>query len=212
MGLISDIVGSITGKTAAKELRKGKAATDKLLDDSYNTGVVPAYNEAYQLYDPYKQQGDAAQKMLMDSLGVNGTEAQGAVLAQYEGANPFRQFNINRGVQAVNRAKNAGGNAWSGAAALAGNRVAQERGSQDLQQWRENLMAGGQTGFNATSAQAGIKAGMGNNAWAYGTTKAGVQQNHSNAMAQNSNTLANNLLGIAGMGLKASGVGGYGAK
>lgn len=197
MGFFDDF----TGKSAREDLKKGAKASNAALDQGY-AGLQQNYNQAYDLYSPYAQSGQAGNAMYSNAIGLNGHDAQQQVVNQFAGSDPFRQFNEDNSNRATARQWNANGAYDSGASRLASARVNQERGSQDWNAMLDRWGNMGQQGFQATGAQAGIKTGLGDSAWGYGTTKAGQATNQANAMAQSRGILTNNLLQVAGTAAK----------
>ena len=93
---------------------------------------------------------------------------------------------------------NARGASGGGLANIAAQRVFQQSAGNWLDRYRD----AGQQGFQATNAQANIRAGQGDAAYGYGATKAGNAINYGNALAETRGIGVNNLLNIVGTGIK----------
>ena len=193
------------GTSQQKDLKASKGAADSALSQGY-TGAMGDYKTAQGMYDPYVKQGQQANSMYGNALGLNGVDAQKSFGANYAAADQFREQNADFANNALMRQYNAKGMGNSGTAALATQRASLERGSQDYNNYLNRLQGQGQQGFQATGAQAGLQQGMGDMTYGYGQQRAGNEINYGNALAQSRSTGINNLMGLAGLGLK-----GYGA-
>lgn len=192
------------GTSQQKDLKASKAAADSALSQGY-TGAMGDYKTAQGMYDPYVKQGQQANSMYGNALGLNGVDAQKSFGANYAAADPFREQNADFANNALMRQYNAKGMGNSGTAALATQRASLERGSQDYNNYLNRLQGQGQQGFQATGAQAGLQQGMGDMTYGYGQQRAGNEINYGNALAQSRSTGINNILGVAGVAAKAAG-------
>ena len=192
------------GTSQQKDLKASKAAADSALSQGY-TGAMGDYKTAQGMYDPYVKQGQQANSMYGNALGLNGVDAQKSFGANYAAADQFREQNADFANNALMRQYNAKGMGNSGTAALATQRASLERGSQDYNNYLNRLQGQGQQGFQATGAQAGLQQGMGDMTYGYGQQRAGNEINYGNALAQSRSTGINNILGVAGVAAKAAG-------
>lgn len=193
-----------TGKSAQKDLKRANAQASEHLAQGY-TQQRSDYESALGDFTPYAQSGQQANAMYADAIGLNGVDARQQLVDQYAYADPFRQFNEDTANKAIARRWNAGGSYDSGAARLAAARANLERGSQDWNAMLDRWGGAAGQGMQAAGATAGIKTGMGDNAYNYRATQAGQAINQGNAMAASRSTLSNNLLGLAGTAVKAYG-------
>lgn len=193
-----------TGNSARDDLTIAKGKADKALREGYNTANT-RYDQAYGEYAPYADvgaQGMADNDVYRQAIGLGTAEQQTAAQDRY-----FNDPALERAMQpqfnAMQRYLNARGSAAGGKASLAAARVANEGYQGWLDRTRDvgqNAMA---TGFNASNARAGIRAGQGDLAYGYGATKAGNAINYGNAAAGTRGILSNNLMNLAGTAAKA---------
>jgi len=159
------------------------------------------YDQAFDQFNPYAQQGGAANAMYGNLLGLNGADArdqaQGVITSD-----PMFQGAMGQQSNALLRQLNARGASGGGQAHLAAQRVLQSNYDNVL-----NRYAGaGQQGMQAAGAQAGIRTAQGDNAYGYGATRAGNAINYGNAMASAKGIGVNNLLALGGLATQAYGV------
>lgn len=193
-----------SGKSAKKDIRAANAKAEAAVDRG-NAQAQGYYDQAYGEYAPYAglgQQGMADQNIYRQAIGLGTPEERAAAQDRYFSDPAYARMN-DQNQNAMMRYQNARGSVGGGKAALAGARVANEGYQGWLDRTRDvgqNAMA---TGFGAASARAGIRTGQADQAWGYGTTKAGNAVNYGNAMAASRGILTNNLLNIAGTAAKA---------
>lgn len=198
---------AFTGKSQQRDLQRANATANAALDSGYQQSQQ-RYDQAFDMFSPYAQQGQQGQKAYLDLLGLNGQEAQGSAYGMMT-SNPIFQGQLGQESNAMLRAMNARGQGAGGAAAMAGQRVFQ----QNAGNWLDRYAGLGQQGMQATGQQAGIRTAQGDNAFGYGATKAGNAINFGNAMASSRGIGVNNLLNVLGTGAKvataAYGTGGF---
>lgn len=185
--------GSFFGNDQRKDLQRANAQATQALDKGY-ADSMQRYDQAAGLLDPYAQSGAEGNAMYAALL-----RGDPDAIAQFN-ANPILQGNIGQASNAMMRYLNARGGAAGGTGAAAMQRVGQQGAMQFLDQYRGL----GQQGFQAAGAQAGIRQGQGDAAYGFGATKAGQAINYGNAMAGTRNIGINNLLNLAGTGIKAA--------
>lgn len=187
--------GSLFGSDQAKDLSRANKQANAALDSGYQSSQN-YYNQASSAFNPYVQTGQAANNFYANALGLNGdaarSSAQNTITSDPLWSGKFALDSNN-----VLKAMNARGLGASGAGALAGQRVLTE----DYQNALQNYANLGNQGLQATGAQSNVWQNQGQNAWNYGTTKAGNAINYGNALAANENTGLNNILGILGTGV-----------
>ena len=196
--------GSFFGSDQQKDLANSKASADASLKQGYDTAQTN-YGNAQNLYKPYQQQGQQANQMYGNALGLNGLQAQKDFGANYAAADPFRQQNADFATNALQRQYNARGQTYGGSTDLAVSRANLERGSQDYGNYLNRVQGQAQQGYQATGAQAGLEQGKGDLAMGYGQTQAGNAINYGNAQSQSRSIGVNNVLGLAGTAAKAAG-------
>lgn len=197
-------------------LNKGTSALDSGLTSS--TGYL---NSAGTTLSDLQKKYGAGTDLYLNALGVNGADA--AQQAQQSFTNgPGYQQGINAGLDAINRRRAAGGMLDSGNADLDALNFAQNNQNQQYNTWLSNL---GGLVSPETQAATGVANNDTNLANLYqtdATNRIGLYGNYAsgniganNMQAAGESAGAKNLLGgalsLAGLGLKASGIGGFGS-
>jgi hypothetical protein len=195
LGFLQDL----TGSSAKKALKQGKAASDAALQAGYDQ-ATPFYNQAKALYQPYADAGGKANQLYADTLGVNGADAQATGENTYFN-DPVQQRILQQKTNALLTQQNARGNTYNARGLLAGQRV----GLENYQGWQQQLAGLGNQGLQATGQIAGITSGQGDLRYSLGAAQAGQETNYANARAQASQLGVNNLLGGLGVAAKAYG-------
>lgn len=206
MGLFSNFFGG----DSRRDIRQGMARANGFLTDGRDA-AQGAYDKAYETsqgyLNPYIESGQRGQGAYDDLMGLNGADARAAAQEQYYSSNPAMMGQLGQQQNAMMRAMNARGSSYSGAGALAAERVSQQNYGQFMDRFNNRA----QQGFGAAQAGAGNANLYGNNTaqlqYGYGQQRAGNEISASNAISQTRNTGMNNMLGIAGLGLKAAGLG-----
>ena len=211
MSILGDLVGSFTGSTAKKAANEAYQNSTRVLQEGRDKGVDAynqGYDQAYGFMNPYAQSGTQANSMYTGLLGLNGADTQRGLLAQYAGADPFRQFNEDLTNKSLARSYNRMGMLDSGNFRMAAARANLERGSQDYNNYlarlaglsQQGMGAAGQLGNFAMGRGQGV-AGLWNN---YGQNQAGNEIQHGNATAQASGIFGNNIMKLASMAVSAA--------
>src|SRR5215207_3555772 len=162
-------------------LGAGLDLTRGALNRGYTTGRED-YDRASHLYDPYAQTGQKGFNMYANSMGLNGPEGyKGAVDAFSAG--PGYQWAVDQATGGLMRKQASlgtlgGGNTMAGVTTLAHNLANQEYGN-----WRQGLQWLGNTGYQATGAQARLAQGQGDLATGYGQNLAGVESDYAKNVA-----------------------------
>lgn len=209
MGFLSGFVDRFTGQGAVKAAKQGEQQANALLQQGqtaatghYNTG----YNSALGRINPMLQSGTAANDLYANHLGVNGVPAQQNAMNGFQ-TSPGYQYLLNERMRGLNARANAGGNYYSGAALRGAGDAHQAMMSQEYQNYLNRL--GGYAGQGNQMAQyaAGLdtqNAGnLANLAYGVNQQMAGNAINRSNAEAQASGALMNNILGLGSLGISA---------
>ncbi len=195
MGFLS----SFFGGDQRKDIRRANAEANSALKTGYDA-ATGRYGEAFDMLTPYEQQGRAANDAYGAALGLGTDEERAALQQSYESDSGFQGL-LGLQSNAMLRKLNAGGSGTGGGKlALAGARVGQAAYGDYL----NRLMGEGERGGQYATGHASIKQGQGDLDWSFGTTKAGQAVNYGNAMSASRNIGINNLLGVAGLGLKAA--------
>ena len=193
--------GSFFGNDQRKDIQNANAQSNADLATG-RTAAIGNYRAGQQRFDPYAQQGQKANALYGNATGANGVDAYKGAMADYAGADPFRDQNADLANNALMRQYNARGQGNSGTASLAVARAQTERGAQDWNSYLGRLQGQAGQGLQATQAQAGFDQGMGDIESGYGQQKAGNAINYGNAMAGSRNIGLQNMLGVAGTAAK----------
>jgi hypothetical protein len=145
-------------------------------------------------------------QLYSDALGLNGAAGNARAQAAFT-AGPGYQFQLDQGLEAVNRAANARGALNSGNTDVDALKLGQGLAGQTWQQWLGNLAPYNQLELSATSGAASGNAGINQNVANLGVTGAGILsgagQNKANVATGQGNTLAdlarNYYSGLAGL-------------
>lgn len=205
--------GAFTGSAA-----KNQAAATKTANDGYaNAGATASQGFLKQGYDasvgrmqPYADGGRRGYDQYNNMLGLGGAGAQQGAMAAYQAANPYQQAEQQRLMQAGDRRAAATGQFNSGLGALARARTSDEVANRNYQQYMGQLQGMGQQGMQASGAMAGYDQN-------YAQGRVGVQNAQTGQLTGNQNAyntqwnqgnqaFAQNLMGVAGLGLQAGGL------
>lgn len=187
--------GSFFGSDQRRDIKNANKKATQQLEQGFGQ-QQQRYDQAFNMYDPYVQQGTQANTMYNNALGINGAQAQQNAYNTIT-ANPLFQNSLNQDNNQMMRYLNARGNS-GGAADLAAQRVF----NQNIGNWLDRYNNAGQRGLQATTYGADIRTGQGDNAMGYGATRANQTVQFGNAMAASRNIGLNNLLKVAGTAAK----------
>lgn len=211
MSILGDLVGSFTGSTAKKlagETYDRNTAINRDARDQGLAGINQGYDQAYGLINPYAQSGTQANSMYTGLLGLNGADTQRGLLAQYAGADPFRQFNEDMANKSIARSYNRMGMLDSGNFRMAAARANLERGSQDYNSYLARLAGLSQQGMGAAGQLGGYAMNRGQgiaNLWnGYANNQNAAEVNRGNSLAQASGIFGNNIMKLASMAVSAA--------
>jgi hypothetical protein len=210
----ADINAGFTGATGA--VTGGAAAARSDLTGGYN-GATGAINSGADNALGYLGQGyNAAQGYLgqaggslgalgakygagtstyLDSLGINGAEGNARASAAFAPSQAYN-FNLDQGLEAINRSRNARGMVNSGNT----DRDAQTYGaglaSNEMKGWQDRLAGLINPELSATSGQAGVYGQQANMANQYGTNQAGVASGRGSMLSDLSSRYGINMAGV----------------
>lgn len=194
MGFFSNL----TGGDSRRDIRRSKARAEGLLTEGYE-GATGRYDEAFDIFTPYAEQGQEANRLYGQAIGL-GTDAEREAAQSRYFQDPAMQSILGDKSNALLRQLNARGNTYGGKAALAGARV----GRENYEGWLNRLMGQGQQGGQYAGQQAGIRMGQGDMTYGFKSSLAGNEINAGNAIAGTRNTGINNLLGAGETAMKAA--------
>lgn len=213
--MLNALIGSLTGRTARRDLQNAYTESQSQLrrgQEGSEQALGLGYGDAQGYLNPYAQQGQRANDLYGRAMGFQGNDARRQFMGEFAGNDPFRQSNEDMASRAMTRRYAAMGySPGGGTSGLALARAQLERGSQDYENYMNRLAGAAGQGAQIAGQQAGMAMG-------YGQGLAGVrggfaQQNaanainYGNAQAANSNVLAQNLLGLGGLGVRLFGGG-----
>lgn len=200
---------SFLGRSQRRDIDRGFDYSTRQIGQAQDT--VKSYGDRADSYwRPYAERGEQASGVYADSLGLNGEAGGQNALATYRaGRNPHLQFEQDEAQRGIDAAANARGMVNSGMNATAAAYARQKLGYQDYAGWQDRINGVSQQGMQAAGQRSGIAMNTGNALAGLYQTQAGNGIQYSNALASNRNVGVNNLMGLGGTALKASGVGGY---
>lgn len=211
MSFLGGLVDSFTGAGARRQLEAGMEKATGVQTEARDQALGASragYAEARGYLRPYAENGQKASGLYNDTLGINGADARSRAQALYNSDDMLAQ-NRAYDLKRSGWQKNSSGDFSSGTAALADSRI-RMRGYGD---WQNRLGQAGQQGYGASAGLADIASRDGSAAAGiydnWGRGMAGAYQNGYNALAQNENTFAQNLIGVGGLALRATGWGGF---
>ena len=208
---LSQLAGSLTGSTGKKALSQANeqatAALGRGLADS-SASLTGGYDQAQGYLSGYGQQGQRANALYSQALGLDGAGPRQQFMDQFAGADPFRQWNMDQTARTVSRRLGSMGyRPQGGTMSLGLARAGMERGSQDYEGYMNRLAAAAQQGQGIAGQQAGYAAqrgqGLAGLQSGFAQQHAGNAINYGNAQAQQSNALMQNLLGLGGLAVSA---------
>lgn len=183
-------------------LNHGRKEAYKYIDQG-QAGYTGQSNQALGYYDQLNSTGSAANQTYADALGLNGADAGAAARSAYT-TSPGYDFQMEQGMQALDRQRAASGSLASGGASADAIKYAQGLASQDYGSWLDRLAGLNQQYGNTTNARAAITTGLGDRLYGTGLTKGQIGWNtetgKGNAYAQaemNKYNVAGNTLGAA---------------
>lgn len=197
-------------------LTKGTSALDSGLASS--TGYLN--NAGTTLSDLQKKYG-AATSLGLDALGVNGTDAANSAWANYT-SGPQYTTDVKAGLDAINRRRAAASMSDSGNADIDALTLGQTLENKNSNQWLSNLLGFTSPETTAATGVANNDTNLANLSQTDATNRIGLYGNYAsgniganNYQAAGESAGAKNLFGgalsLAGLGLKASGIGGFGS-
>lgn len=189
--------------------------------DAGNTAALGRLDNAAGVYAPLSAKYGAGTDLYLNSLGVNGAAGNGAALSAFQ-AGPGYGFQLDQGLDAINRRRNAAGMLNSGNADRDAQVYGQGLANQEYGNWQNRLAglvspelaaAQGQAGIDTTAAglinsggvaKAGVAGAAGNSLAdilaRQGTSLGGLASGEGNTLAGLASTAAGQKVGL-GTGL-----------
>lgn len=174
------------------------SATDRaqgLLDSAYADAKGSIAGNS-QYFQPFYDTGQQANTALANANGLNGAAGYNDAMAQFR-TGPGYQFQMDQGLDAINRTAAARGGLASGNNTVDLLRYAQGNADQSWQQNINNLSGMSNTGMQAAQGLAQANQGLANLAMNYGNSGASLQQGLGDRLAGNNTALAGNETNMA---------------
>src|SRR5215217_781591 len=138
--------------------------------DALGRGYADAnkyYGDAAAKFNPYAETGLKGFNLYADALGINGPGGNTNAVGAFK-AGPGYQWAVDQATDAIARKAGSLGTLGGGNTMAAISDRAGHMADQEYDQWLGRLQGVGQTGYNATGAQAGLMRGQGDLATGYG--------------------------------------------
>lgn len=161
-----------------------------LLNSTYQDAKTQMQGQA-DAYTPFYNTGVQANNAYANATGLNGAAGSAQAMQDFRTA-PGYQFQMDQGLDAVNRNAAARGGLASGNNTVDLMRYAQGQADQGWQNHLGNLNNQVNTGMQAANGIANAKQGMASLAMNYGNTGAQLQQGLGDRLAGNNAALAGN--------------------
>lgn len=144
-------------------------------------------------YEPYAQAGNSGLSMYQDALGLNGAAGNQRATNAFQ-AGPGYQFQMDQGMQALNRSAASRGMLASGNNSADLMRYGQGLANQEHGNWLSRLGGLGNMGMQAAQGQTGRQNTLSALDYGYGQGQAGIYQHTADAV---SNAMNNGLMSDA---------------
>lgn len=146
---------------------------------------------AGDVYNPFYETGVKANTNYANATGVNGAEGYADALSNFRN-NPGYQYQMDQGLDAINRTAAARGGLASGNNTIDLQKYAQGQADQSWNNHLSGLNNQVNTGMQAANGLANANQNLSSLAMNYGTTGANLAQNLGNQLASNNTSLASN--------------------
>ncbi|MCJ2129219.1 hypothetical protein [Methylobacterium sp. E-045] len=170
--IFSGRAGRLAAQAQEAALVKGQGQANDALDTAYGQ-ASNAYGQAGNIFGGLTDSYGAGSKLYQDALGVNGKEGAGAAQSAFT-SSPGYSFNLDQGMQALQRTRAASGTLASGNADTDAMKFSQGLASQDWNNWLQNLSGLDTKRYGATTGEAGTFGQLGSAALGVGQAKAGI--------------------------------------
>lgn len=142
----------------AQAAADANANAQRAITQGHDT-AIGRYSTNY--YDPYSQAGGQGLDMSLNALGMNGAAGNQAATNAFQ-ASPGYKFQMDQGMQAINRAAAARGMLGSGNNTIDLLKYAQGLANQEYGNWQNRLGSLADLGMNAAQGQTGRQGSMSN--------------------------------------------------
>lgn len=184
MGLFGSFSSKSTkdaARIAAQATETGRVMGNADIDQGLDTARTD-YGRAGDLFGNLTTGYGAGSKLYADALGVNGAAGTDAARAAFT-SSPGYTFNLDQGLQALQRTRAVNGTLASGNADTDTIKFASGLANQDYSNWLNALSGYDAKTLAATTGQAGTFGQMGNLSFQGGAAKAGINTGAARSVA-----------------------------
>lgn len=156
LGFLGDLLGLNSGDPAIEAADRNRKLYGDYKKEGYGlvdsgTNAAKGYlGQAQGLYGGISDRGNAAAGLYDNAIGLNGAEGNAAATAAFQ-SSPGYQFQLDQGLQALDRSAAARGMFQSGGTGIDEMTYAQGLANQDYGNWLDRL--NGVAGLQVTGAQ-----------------------------------------------------------
>ena len=187
MGLFDSLFTNEDSVNAATAANAGIKKGLNNATGAINKGVK-SYNEyagqAGAKFDPFVKTGTAGNTMFGNALGLNGAEGNAAAVGAFQ-AGPGYDFQMDQGLQALDRGAASRGLLSSGNLIQAEQKFGSDLANQEYQKWVANLLEASKSGQTAAGSQAAILTGQGQTGYDAGKTKGQLEYTAATGIGNN---------------------------
>lgn len=220
MASLMDVFTNTNAQNAANAQSGGIASGAAQAGGTLNAGLNSAtgyYNQALNGYAPLASTANAGYNQYANAMGLNGASGNAAALTGFQN-NPGYQFQVNQGINAVDRGAASRGALSSGGTVAQEQSTASNIANQGWNSYLSNLGQYNQLAPQIAGATSTINQNLGNLNYTNAQNNAGLQYGAATgeANAQANADLANNtassnmwgaLMGVGNLGAKVAGLG-----
>ena len=156
-------------------LQKGRVQAYKQIDKG-QADYTGQSDKALGYYDQLDQTGTSANRTYADALGLNGADAAAAARSSYT-QTPGYDFQMEQGLQALDRQRAAAGSLASGGASADAMRYAMGQADADYNSWLDRLGGLNDQYGQTTGARAAITTTLGDRLYGTGMAKGQIGWN-----------------------------------
>lgn len=140
-GILGALIGGafnlVGAGIAARRNREAQGQLDTI--QGQNTGIIDRFEQTYgNTFDPMTARSTTGANLYADANGINGPEGNARAVGAFQ-AGPGYQFQMDQGLQAVNRSASAAGMLPSGNTLAAATQFGQGLANQEYGNWLGRL-------------------------------------------------------------------------
>ena len=199
----SNVLNDTTGQAQSYLTNAGQQAQQQLAAGT--NAAVNTVQSSNGQYAPYVANGQTANGLYADSLGLNGASGNAAATGAFQ-AGPGYQWQVDQSTDAAARKAASLGMAASGNTLDAITRLGSNLANQEFTNWQDKLNGLSSTGLTAANAVSGNNAAAAGYQYGGGTTAAGLTQQLGGSLANTSTSLGTQQASIMnGLGSSIAG-------